>query len=423
MTVFPPRSPASHGTIAVFRNDAASFVHSNQKVNSMRVAIAAPADLPYLSRMLATSLEAGVPRGLGGSVTTPLAAELSRRGHEVTLVTLSPELTAPERWRIGSMNVLVGPYRTRHRARDAFRQERNTIRDLLDSVDTDVVHAHWTYEFGLGALASRHPALVSVHDWAPAILRRLPDPYRMVRLLMQNHCLLKARHLAVVSPYIADRVRRICRGSVHLLPNGLPSECFVRSAPPRDAPVRRILSVNSAFSPLKNVGALLRAFQKVRAELVDAELVLAGPDFQQGGPAEAWARARGLASGTVFAGPLSNEDVLAAMDRTDIFVAPTLEESFGMTVLEAMAQGLPIVAGRSSGAVPWLLGFGSAGELVDVRRADHIAAAVVRMARDPERRAMLGSQALGRAGHFAWPSLMRSYETEYRRVASVGRRG
>lgn len=398
------------------------FERSNQKVNSMRVTIAAPADLPYLARMLAPGLEASVPRGLGGSLTTSLAAELSHRGHEVTLVTLSPELAASVQWRIGPVDVLVGSYRTRHRARDAFRQERNTVRDLLDSVDTDMVHAHWTYEFGLGALASRHPTLVSVHDWAPAILRRLPDPYRLVRLLMQSHCLFKAQHLAVVSPYIGDRIRRIRRGPAHILPNGLPSGFLVRSAPPHDTPVRRILSVNSAFSPLKNVGTLLRAFQEVREELVRAELVLVGPDFQQGGPAETWARARGLASGTVFAGPLSHEDVLSAMDRTDIFVAPTLEESFGMTVLEAMARGLPIVAGRSSGAVPWLLGSGSTGELVDVRRPDRIAAAVVRLARDPERRAVMGSEALRRARQFAWPTLMRSYETEYRRVASVGGR-
>lgn len=107
------------------------------------------------------------------------------------------------------------------------------------------------------------------------------------------------------------------------------------------------------------------------------------------------------------------------MDRADIFVAPTLEESFGMTVLESMARGLPIVAGRSSGAVPWLLDFGTAGELVDVRRSDEIASAIVRMARAPERRLLLGGEALRRARHFAWPNLTHRYEAQYRRIASV----
>jgi glycosyltransferase involved in cell wall biosynthesis len=352
-------------------------------------------------------------------VATSLAVELCRSDHEITIVTLSPDVTAPVQRRIGAANVLVGPYRARHRARDAFRLERNTVRDLLDSVDTDVIHAHWTYEFGLGALASRHPSLVSVHDWAPAILRHQPDLYRLVRLLMQARCLAKTREIAVVSPYIQDRLRRIGRRPTYLLPNGLPDKFFADSPPMRDAPVRHILSVNSHFSPLKNVGVLLRAFQTVREQLGDVELILVGPDFQAGGPAEVWARERGLAVGTVFAGPLRTEDVLMAMDRADIFVAPTLEESFGMTVLEAMARGLPIVAGRSSGAVPWLLGFGSAGDLVDVRQPDQVAAAVVRMAHDPERRMLLSGQALRRARRFAWSSLMRSYEARYRRVATA----
>ncbi|GGT30231.1 N-acetyl-alpha-D-glucosaminyl L-malate synthase BshA [Streptomyces kurssanovii] len=385
----------------------------------MRVAVAAPVDLRYLARRLAPALEGTVPKGLGGSVATSLAVELVDAGHEITVVTLASEVTSPAHWRLGSVNVLVGPYRARHRARDAFRQERNAVRDLLDSVDTDVVHAHWTYEFGLGAVAGRHPVLVSVHDWAPAILRHLPDPYRLVRLQMQAHCLLRTRHVAVVSPYIGHRLRRVGRHSARLLPNGLPLGSFLKRVPIRDGPVRRILSVNSDFSPGKNVSALLRSFRGVRQQLEDVELVLVGPDFQEGGPAETWAQKHGLASATRFAGPLSIEDVFAAMDRADLFVAPTLEESFGMTVLEAMARGLPIVAGRSSGAVPWLLGFGSAGELVDVRQPAQIAAAIVRLSRDPGRRALLAGQAHSRAGQFAWPILMDSYEAAYRHVASV----
>ncbi|MGK5694553.1 glycosyltransferase family 4 protein [Streptomyces sp. URMC 128] len=385
----------------------------------MRVAIAAPIDLRHLSRMLDPALESTVPEGMVAPVATSLAVELCRSDHEITVVTLSTDVTVPVQRRIGAAQVLVGPYRARHRARDAFRHERNTVRELLDSVDTDLVHAHWTYEFGLGALASRHPCLVSVHDWAPAILRHHPDPYRLVRLLMQVRCLGKTRELAAVSPYIQDRLRGIGRRSAYLLPNGLPSKFFADSPQMRDAPVHQILSVNSHFSSLKNVGALLQAFQAVREQLGDVELVLVGRDFEAGGPAETWARARGLAVGCVFAGPLRAEEILTAMDRADVFVAPTLEESFGMTVLEAMARGLPIVAGHASGAVPWLLGFGSAGDLVDVRQPDQIAAAVVRMARDPERRMLLSGQALRRARRFAWPSLVRSYEARYRRVATA----
>lgn len=383
----------------------------------MRVAVAGPVDLPLLARLLDPAVERAVPAGLGGTVVAALVAELSRIGHEVTVVTLSPGIDAPVYRRVGDVDVMVGFYRPRHRAKDAFRHERRAVRDLLDAAEVDMVHAHWTYEFGLGALASRHPALVTVHDWAPAILRHAKDPYRAVRLGMQACCLARARHLTVVSPYIGERLRRSGCGTATLVPNGLPADSFSARPSRSGAPVRRVLSVNSDFSPLKNARSLLRAFPAVRQRLKDAQLVLVGPGFEPGGRADTWARRNGLGDATVFAGPKTAEEVRAAMDEADVFVAPTLEESFGMTVLEAMARGLPVVAGRSSGAVPWLLDFGRAGELVDVRRPGQIAGAVVRLAQDDALRDRLGRKGLERASLFAWPALVRSYEEQYRRVA------
>jgi glycosyltransferase involved in cell wall biosynthesis len=97
-------------------------------------------------------------------------------------------------------------------------------------------------------------------------------------------------------------------------------------------------------------------------------------------------------------------------------VAPTLEESFGMTVLEAMARSVPVVGGHSSGAVPWLLDFGRAGELTDVRRPERIADTVVTLAGNPRHRQRLGPAGLERARSFGWPSLVPCYEEQYQRV-------
>lgn len=175
--------------------------------------------------------------------------------------------------------------------------------------------------------------------------------------------------------------------------------------------------MNSAFSKGKNTATLLRAFPAIRDQLGDVELTLIGSGHGPGGRAERWARSHGLADGVVFAGFMSAEQVLAVMDTADVFVAPTLEESFGMTVLEAMARGLPVVAGRSSGAVPWLLDLGRAGELVDVRRPKPISQGVLRLARNADLRAQLSQQALARARLFAWPNVVPAYEAQYEQVA------
>lgn len=384
----------------------------------MRVVIAAPVDLPQLGRLLDPGGADRLSPGLGGSWASALVAAVAAAGHEVTLVTLCPLTRQVERRRFGPVDLLVGPYRARHRARDAFRQERRAVREMVDSVDADVVHAHWTYEFGLGSLAARHPVLVTVHDWAPAILRHKPDGYRAVRMLMQARCLARSRHLTVVSPTMGERLRRVGLRAT-LVPNGLPTADL---AAPRQwgSEARRVLCVTSSFSPLKNTASLLRAFPEVRRRCKGVTLHLVGPEHGPGGPAESWARGHGLDQGVVFEGPLPTEGVRAAMDAADLFVSPSLEESFGLAVLEAMGRGLPVVGGRGAGAVPWLLGHGGAGELVDVRRPSLLAAAVSGLVRDPERRERLGRAALARARQeFGLAGVVARYEAEYRRVSGT----
>ena len=70
----------------------------------------------------------------------------------------------------------------------------------------------------------------------------------------------------------------------------------------------------------------------------------------------------------------------------DVLVHPSLEESHGMAVTEAMAIGLPVIGGKYSGAIPWTLGDGKAGMLVDVRSPHAIADGMRVMAQDADLR-------------------------------------
>jgi glycosyltransferase involved in cell wall biosynthesis len=297
---------------------------------------------------------------------------------------------------------------------DGFRVERTLLRDAIRAHPADVIHAHWTYEFALAALAARSaPAVVSVHDWAPEVLRHHRDPYRLVRLVMQASVLARARHLTANSPYIAERIRRTYRRVATIIPNGIvmPSHALRSDMAPNVV----IGSLNNGFSTLKNVGRLIDAFAEIRRSTPDATLRLAGVDFAPGGPAAHYAVATGSADGVEFLGPIPSQAVPEFMRGLSVLVHPSLEESFGMTLLEAIIEGTLVVAGQRSGAVPWVLGEGIAGELVDVSDAGAIASAVLRLTADQEFAARRRTEAFTHVqANFSLDHVLDLYEQVYR---------
>lgn len=96
------------------------------------------------------------------------------------------------------------------------------------------------------------------------------------------------------------------------------------------------------------------------------------------------------------------EDMPAIYQMADIFVLPSLNEGFGLTLIEAMVSGVPVIAGRTS-AIPEVVG--NAGYLLDdVRDQDALAQAMLTLANSPAQRALLAQLGQERARTFSWHS-------------------
>ena len=369
----------------------------------LRLALVGPVRIASLLPWLDAGEDEGRcwPKGRGGTAVTQLARSLLKDGHELLIVSLDDDVRGEQVLSGPRLRIRLGPFRSLGRGRDAFLAERRYIRDALRAEAPDLAHAHWTYEYALGALASGIPTLVTMRDWAPTVLRLNPDAYRVVRLAMSAAVVARAGQFTVTSPYMHARLRRWTSKPILVVPNALDDEVFLPepAAPRPGIPADPVLgAVNITFGRRKNVTTLLEAFVAIRDAHPGARLRLAGEAYGEGGPAHRWATARGLEVGVEFVGPLPHEEVLPFIRGTDVFVHPALEESFGLVLVEAMSQGVPVVAGRDSGAVPWVLDDGHAGVLADVRSRTALAAAVVELLDDPARRA-----AVGVAGHrHAW---------------------
>ena len=124
------------------------------------------------------------------------------------------------------------------------------------------------------------------------------------------------------------------------------------------------------------------------------------------------------AEGTVdLAG--ERDDVADVLAAADVFVLPTLSEGLPMSVLEAMAAGLPVVA-AAVGGVPELVDDGETGLLVPPGRPDALAAALGRLAADPALRRRLGAAGRRRAeAHFDIEACRRAHVELYRELLAA----
>lgn len=333
-----------------------------EEAGQLRIGLAGPFDLFLAEKLLAGPSPS--TSGYAAGLTVDLAAELLRRGHVVTVFTESTDSRDVGTFTGPNLTVHVVPMRVRLRWLDLFRSERRELLRVMRDSDVDLIHAHWTYEFALAALEQDRPVVVTAHDWAPEILRYHRDLYRVARLVMQRLVLRRAKHMTAVSPYLQERLSRLSLNEIEVIPNAVTVSDW-RTRAQSNSPVV-IGSVLNGFTRLKNATSLLEAFALFRKNIEAAELWMVGHDFEPGGPAQRWAVSRGLADAVNFLGAVDAADIPVFMRSLDVFVSPSREESFGMTLLEALIEGTPVVGGLNSGAVPWVLDFGEAGELVNV---------------------------------------------------------
>jgi glycosyltransferase involved in cell wall biosynthesis len=387
---------------------------------SLHVALCGPATIGMLEPLLGEKVPSN---GYPYPGLPTLAEQLIVAGHRVTIVSTANDIDAPLQFAGNHLKLILIPSqpRARDRAFSFFRPERRGIAAALQQVHPDIIHAHWTYEFALAAAeAGVAPVLVTARDSPLAIFAMARDPYRFFRLLLAIRARFSIHHLTVPSPYLVSSLRWFGHfGPIPVIPN------FIPALPAPGAVVHdmnaTVLCVGDA-GRRKNVSALLRAMALVRSRHPDARLRLVGQGLGPGGPVEAWARQQDLDNGVEFVGYVDRQGLAREYARSTVYCSPSLEESFGNTLLEALQAGLPVIAGKSSGAVPWVLFDGQAGRLVNVRDPAAIAVAICDAIDSPSSTVAPGFDvAASIADRYSQHVVAAQYLAEYRRVIALER--
>jgi glycosyltransferase involved in cell wall biosynthesis len=170
----------------------------------------------------------------------------------------------------------------------------------------------------------------------------------------------------------------------------------------------------SSLWPYKNCEGLLRAWAIARPELGDRQLAIVGPgrDEKYLAQLQALVAELGIASDVVFVGGVPLNETVCFYQAADVFVYPSLNETFGLPLLEAMACGCPVVTSDTS-AMPETAG--GAAVLSDPKDPASIARAIVEAVGPASD--SLRARGLARAGEFTWAATGAATLDVYRETA------
>lgn len=295
----------------------------------------------------------------------------------------------------------------------------------------DVIHAQDAAPLLFGA-----PLVVTLHD---AIIERYPqlvDPATLTRRRVRIPLTLRrAAAVLTVSEHAKnDIVRRYCVPPEKVtVAMGGPDPMFRRiHDPARLKEIRERYRTGEHYilfagtlEQRKNLHTLIEAYVRLRrADTIRHKLVIVGQKAWLVNDIFAQVRESGYADDVVFTGFKFGDDLVALYNAADLFVFPSLAESFGLPPMEAMVCGTPVVCSNTT-SFPEV--FGDAALTVNPLDVDGLAKAIVTALDDIDLRARLVEKGFQRAARYSWDSAARTIIGVYQNVAqsrhqSVSRR-
>ena len=370
--------------------------------------------------------------GVGGSgvVATELGLSLARLGHEIHFIAGSIP------FRLGDATLdnvyfhqIVSMAYPLFDSPLTTLSEASRIVEVAEEVGIDVIHAHYAVPHATAALLARQmlrtspaPAVVTTLHGTDVTLVGIDRAYlRATQWSIENSDVVTAVSHYLARTTVADMGVR--RDDIAVVHNAVDFERFARAKcfAPRArfaSPDEKILMHISNFRAVKRTDDVVRVFAGVNARL-PARLLMVGEGPERP-TAMALADELGVAERVVFLGSFPRVETLLCI--ADLFLLPSAKESFGLTALEAMASGVPVIA-STTGGLPEVVEDGVSGFLHEVGDIERMTASALSLLENEDRHATFSSAARERARtQFDEATMVDAYLGHYRAALERVRR-
>ena len=365
--------------------------------------------------------------GGSGAMATELGIALAARGHEIHFITYAQPFRLPAFLpRVFFHEVDVGRYPLfEYPPYDLALAVR--MHEVVRSAKLDVLHCHYAIPHATSAWIAREmlretgedvAVVTTLHGTDITIVGQDPS-YRPIT----KFSIEKSDRITAVSEHLQRETVTAfgCTGcSVEVIHNFIDPAVYDRARYPGAlsamlASPGKVLMHVSNFRAVKRTVDVIRIFAKVSAAL-ESTLVMVG-DGPDRGLAQDEARALGVADRVQFLGRIEN--VAPLLSSADLFLLPSANESFGLSALEALACGVPVVA-SDAGGIPEVIREGITGALRPVGDVDAMAQAAIAILSDHAGWQRMSAAAAADARHrFSEAHIIGQYEAAYEDALAV----
>ena len=368
--------------------------------------------------------------GGSGAVATELGIALAARGHEVHFITYEHPFRLPHFLpRVFFHEVSIGNYPLfEYPPYDLALAVR--MHDVALSQGLDLLHVHYAIPHATSAWIAKEmlreqgrplPVVTTLHGTDITIVGQDHSYQAITKFSIE-----RSDRITAVSQWLKEETIRAfgcgnCR--VDVVPNFVDPAVFDRARHANGlhdelGRGKKVLMHISNFRPVKRLRDVVRIFAKVRQQ-VPSVLVMVG-DGPDRGVAEDEARALGIGADVRFLGKI--DAVAPLLAAADLYLFPSETESFGLSALEALASGVPVVGSRVGG-LPELVRDGVTGALVELGDVDGMARRTIELLRpDAWRRASAAAAADARE-RFSTVDVVARYEAIYEEALADARAG
>ena len=358
--------------------------------------------------------------GGSGVVATELGLALSKKGHNIHFITynLPVRLEALRDPNINFHEVNVPDYPLfKYQPYELALSSR--LVDVVKSNQIDILHVHYSIPHAYAAYMAKKmlidmgiqiPIVTTLHGTDITLVGSHPF-YRPAVTFSINH----SDRVTAVSESLKEDTLRLfeIRKNIQVIPNFIDIDKIKSKGKPCERSLlaskeEKILSHISNFRPLKRILDVIAIFEgvhpKVKSKLM---MVGEGPEKQK---AVQYVKEKGLEERVLFLG--NSNEIEKILCYSDLFLLPSEKESFGLSALEAMAHGVPVIS-SNSGGISEVNIHGKTGYLSEIGDIQDMTKNALKLLKDDKLHSTFKNQAQTQAGIFNIDKVVGKYESIY----------